>query len=433
MKKIAIIGIGYVGLPLARLFSTKYPVIGYDINLQRINELNNCKDSLNELSENIIKKELVHKNPFNNNLKNGLYFTNNLNDIKQANIYIITIPTPIYKNKKPDLRLLFKATRDVGKFLNKKDIVIYESTVYPGLTEEECVPILEKESKLIFNKNFYIGYSPERINPGDKKRTIDKILKITSGSNKKTALEIDKLYKSVIKAGTYLAPSIKIAEAAKIIENTQRDINIAFINELSKIFNLLNINTEEVLKAASTKWNFLNFKPGLVGGHCIGVDPYYLSKKSQDLGYNPKIILAGRKLNDSMGEYVVSQVVKLMIKKSIKIKNSKILILGIAFKENCNDIRNSKVFDIIKNFEEYDIKTTIFDPLVLPSLVKENNYKIKNLNFNNIYKKNKYDAIVLAVNHKIFKNFNYKENLKKNSVLYDVKRVLKNKNIDGGL
>jgi len=417
--KIAIIGLGYVGLPLAKLFSHKYPVIGFDINKKRVSEINSGIDSTLEL-DNISLKKIIKSE---SSLENGLYCTSNINSIKECNYYIITVPTPIDKNNNPDLTPLIKASESVGSLLKKGDTIVYESTVYPGATEEDCVPILEKISGLIFNKDFTVGYSPERINPGDKKHTVDKILKITSGSSKKSATNIDNLYKSVILAGTYLAPSIKVAEAAKVIENSQRDINIAFVNELAKIFNLLDIDTEEVLKAAATKWNFLPFKPGLVGGHCIGVDPYYLSLKAQQVGYRPEIILAGRRLNDSMGYYVADEVIKLMIKKDVKIKGSNVLILGITFKENCPDIRNTRVIDIINKLTDYEIKTTIYDPWANPKNVfKEFGFnstqKIPNLTF---------DSIVLAVAHQEFLNLNLNEFKHKNTVVYDVKGILGDK------
>jgi UDP-N-acetyl-D-galactosamine dehydrogenase len=332
MNKIAIIGLGYVGLPLARLFATKYPVVGFDINQKRIEELNSGKDFTLEVADEVLQKVLVKSSPFNENLNSGLYCSANLNDIQDANIYIITVPTPVDKNNRPDLTPLYKASETVGKVLKKGDVVIYESTVYPGATEEECIPVLEKVSGLQFNVDFFAGYSPERINPGDKEHTVEKILKVTAGSTTEIGIKVNELYQSVIIAGTHLAPTIKVAEAAKVIENSQRDINIAFVNELAKIFNLLNIDTHAVLEAAGTKWNFLPFKPGLVGGHCIGVDPYYLAQKAQEAGYHPEIILAGRRLNDSMGQYVASQVVKLMIKKGITVNGAQLLMLGNTFK-----------------------------------------------------------------------------------------------------
>ena len=346
MKKIAVIGLGYVGLPLARLFATKYPTLGFDINQKRIDELRLGKDITLEVEDDVLRAVLVDENPFESN-KVGLYCSNQLDDIAKANFYIVTVPTPVDKHNRPDLTPLYKASETVGKVLKKGDIVVYESTVYPGVTEEECVPVLEKVSGLKFNEDFFAGYSPERINPGDKQHTVEKILKVTSGSTPEIGQQVDAVYKSVITAGTHLAPCIKVAEAAKVIENSQRDINIAFVNELAKIFNILDIDTHAVLEAAGTKWNFLPFKPGLVGGHCIGVDPYYLAQKAQEHGYHPEIILAGRRLNDSMGEYVASQVIKCMIKKGIAINGAEILMLGVTFKENCPDVRNTKIVDVV--------------------------------------------------------------------------------------
>src|SRR6478672_755410 len=346
--KIGIIGLGYVGLPLARLFATKYPVVGFDINQTRVNELNSGIDSTLEISPELLQNVLVK----NTSDKAGLFCTTNSQDLKDCNYYIVTVPTPVDKNNRPDLSALYKSSETVGKILKKGDIVIYESTVYPGLTEEECVPVLVKHSGLEFNVDFFAGYSPERINPGDKEHTVEKILKITAGSTPESGIKINDLYKSVITTGTHLAPSINVAEAAKVIENSQRDINIAFVNELAKIFNILDIDTQAVLAAAGTKWNFLNFKPGLVGGHCIGVDPYYLAQKAQESGYHPEIILAGRRLNDSMGDYVASRIVKLIIKKRIPVNHSKLLMLGITFKENCPDVRNTKIVDVIKALKD---------------------------------------------------------------------------------
>jgi len=342
-NKIGVIGLGYVGLPLARLFATKYPVVGFDINKGRIAELNQGKDSTLEVEDELLRAVLTQA-PLQ---ENGLFCSSDIADIENCNIYVITVPTPVDKNNRPDLTPLYKSSETVGKVLKKGDIVIYESTVYPGVTEDECIPVLESVSGLKFNTDFFAGYSPERINPGDKEHTVEKILKVTSGSTPESATTIDDLYKSVIKAGTHLAPSIKVAEAAKVIENSQRDINIAFVNELAKIFNMMGIDTKDVLEAAGTKWNFLPFKPGLVGGHCIGVDPYYLAQKAQELGYHPEIILAGRRLNDSMGEYVASCVVKLMIRKNIKVNGAKVLLLGFTFKENCPDVRNTKIVDVV--------------------------------------------------------------------------------------
>ena len=364
--KIAVIGLGYVGLPLARLFATKYPVVGFDINQSRVNELMSGKDSTLEVEDELLQSSLKKSN----SEQIGLFCSTNLEDIKSCNYYIITVPTPVDKNNRPDLTPLYKSSETVGKVLKKGDIVVYESTVYPGVTEEECVPVLEKVSGLKFNEDFYVGYSPERINPGDKEHTVEKILKVTAGSTPEIGKKVNELYSEVITAGTHLAPTIKVAEAAKVIENSQRDINIAFVNELAKIFNMMGIDTQDVLEAAGTKWNFLPFKPGLVGGHCIGVDPYYLAQKAQEIGYHPEIILAGRRMNDSMGQYVASEVVKLMLQNDIKVKGAKILVLGITFKENCPDVRNTKVVDVIKNLKEYGVEITIYDPLANPSEVK---------------------------------------------------------------
>ncbi|MBS7255442.1 nucleotide sugar dehydrogenase [Flavobacterium branchiicola] len=414
--KIAVIGLGYVGLPLARLFATKYPVVGFDINESRIKSLNSGFDSTLEVDSETLKKVLVNSS----NTERGLYCSNSLEDISECNYFIITVPTPVDKNNRPDLTPLYKSSESVGKILKKGDIVIYESTVYPGVTEEQCVPVLEKISGLVFNEDFFAGYSPERINPGDKEHTVEKILKVTSGSTPDIGIKVDALYKSVITAGTHLAPSIKVAEAAKVIENSQRDINIAFVNELAKIFNLMNIDTQEVLAAAATKWNFLPFKPGLVGGHCIGVDPYYLAQRAQEFGYHPEIILAGRRLNDSMGEYIASQVVKLMIKKGISVNGAKLLMLGITFKENCPDVRNTKIVDVIKALAEYGISVTIYDPLANVEEVKEE-YELTTINS---VPKEKFDAIVLGVAHAEFFNLNFSELQNDNSLLYDVKGVL---------
>ncbi|MDA9306358.1 nucleotide sugar dehydrogenase, partial [Flavobacteriaceae bacterium] len=356
--KIAIIGLGYVGLPLARLFATKYSVVGFDINTDRISELMSGYDSTLELDNETLQSVLVT----DSSGSNGLFCTNHLDKIKDCNYYIITVPTPVDKNNRPILTPLVKASETVGAVLKKGDIIIYESTVYPGATEEDCVPVLEKVSGLKFNKDFYAGYSPERINPGDKEHTVEKILKVTSGSTPEIGIKVNDLYKSVITAGTHLAPTIKIAEASKVIENSQRDINIAFVNELAKIFNLLDINTHDVLAAAGTKWNFLPFKPGLVGGHCIGVDPYYLAQKALENGYHPEIILAGRRINDGMGDYVASEIIKCMIKKNILVNGAKILMLGITFKENCPDVRNTKVVDLINALKDYGTNITIYDP-----------------------------------------------------------------------
>ena len=389
--KIAIIGLGYVGLPLARLFAKKYSVVGFDINEKRISELMSGIDSTLELDKATLQGVLKQENT----TEKGLFCSNQLESLKDCNYYIITVPTPVDKNNRPVLISLVKASETVGKVLSKEDIVVYESTVYPGATEEECIPVLEKVSGMVFNKDFYAGYSPERINPGDKEHTVDKILKVTSGSTPEVGIKVDNLYKSVISAGTHLAPTIKVAEAAKVIENSQRDINIAFVNELAKIFNLMEINTTDVLEAAGTKWNFLPFKPGLVGGHCIGVDPYYLAQKAQEVGYNPEIILAGRRMNDSMGAYVASEVVKLMIEKDLKIKAAHVLILGITFKENCPDVRNTKVIDVVNELKQFGTEITIYDPWANPDETMHE-YAIKSTKE---LPKGKFDAIVLTVAH----------------------------------
>ena len=422
--KITVIGLGYVGLPLARLFATKYAVIGFDVNQNRIAELRNCNDKTLEVSEELLKTVIISNNPQKN--EKGLYFTADSEEIKDSNIYIVTVPTPVDKNNKPDFSPLYNASELVGKVLKKNDIVIYESTVFPGATEEECVPVLEKFSGLKFNQDFFVGYSPERINPGDKEHTVEKILKITSGSTPEIAEKVDNLYQSVLLAGTHLAPSIKVAEAAKVIENTQRDVNIAFVNELSKIFNLMGIDTHEVLKAAGTKWNFLPFKPGLVGGHCTGVDPYYLAHKAIEFDYHPEIILAGRRMNDSMGNYVASETVKQMLKKDFKVKNSEILVLGFAFKENCTDFRNTKVTDIVKNLQEFGANVTVYDSWInTEAAKKEYNVKVEN-----ILPNKKFEAIILAVPHQDFLNLNLKNLLLENGIIYDVKGVLpKSENI----
>jgi UDP-N-acetyl-D-galactosamine dehydrogenase len=414
--KIAVIGLGYVGLPLARLFATKYSVVGFDINKGRVAELMSGTDSTLEVDDETLQSVLVQKSSD----KNGLFCSILINEIEDCNYYIVTVPTPVDKNNRPVLTPLVKASEAVGAVLKKDDIVIYESTVYPGATEEECIPILEKVAGLKFNKDFYAGYSPERINPGDKEHTVEKILKVTSGSTPEIGIKVDELYKSVIIAGTHLAPTIKVAEAAKVIENSQRDINIAFVNELAKIFNLMDINTHDVLEAAGTKWNFLPFKPGLVGGHCIGVDPYYLAQKAQEYGYHPEIILAGRRLNDSMGEYVASEVIKLMIYKDIKIKNAKVLVLGITFKENCPDVRNTKAVDVIRALKEYGTDVTIYDPWANEKEVVHE----YNLISTKVFPNEKFDAIVLTVSHNEFLKINFSQIKNKNAVVYDVKNIL---------
>lgn len=424
--QIAVIGLGYVGLPLAVEFAKKYSVVGFDINSRRVKELMKGFDHTLEIEEVQLKKVLSEIAG-----DEGLFCSDDISDIRSCNFFIVTVPTPTDKHNNPDLTPLYKASETVGKVLKKGDIVIYESTVYPGVTEEECAPLLEKTSGLKFNIDFFCGYSPERINPGDKVHTVANILKITSGSTPETAKMVDELYRSVILAGTHLAPSIKVAEAAKVIENSQRDINIAFVNELAKIFNLLGIDTNAVLDAAGTKWNFLKFKPGLVGGHCIGVDPYYLAQKAQEAGYHPEIILAGRRLNDGMGAYVASETIKLMIKKEIPIKNASILILGFTFKENCNDVRNTRVIDIVEELKSYQARISILDPWAEPEFVKRE-YGIdtfKALSGN----EEKYDAVILAVAHTEFNKLNIHELVNKRSVIYDVKGVLKRETIDARL
>jgi UDP-N-acetyl-D-glucosamine/UDP-N-acetyl-D-galactosamine dehydrogenase len=424
-NKIAIIGLGYVGLPLARLFATKFSVVGFDINNKRISELTSGLDSTLEVDSETLKSVLVH----DLSAANGLFCTDQLEKIKDCNYYIITVPTPIDKNNRPVLTPLIKASEAVGSVLKKGDIVVYESTVYPGATEEDCVPVLEKISGLKFNIDFYAGYSPERINPGDKEHTVEKILKVTSGSTAETGLKVNSLYKSVITAGTHLAPTIKVAEASKVIENSQRDINIAFVNELAKIFNLMDINTNDILEAAGTKWNFLPFKPGLVGGHCIGVDPFYLAQKAQEYGYNPEIILAGRRINDSMANYVATEVIKTMIQKDIKIKGSEILVLGITFKENCPDVRNTKSVDVIAALKEYGTNVTIFDPWANIVEVKHE----YGLESTKILPDKEFDAIILTVSHNEFKNLNYNKLSKEIAVVYDVKNFLSVDQKDKGL
>ncbi len=414
--KIGVIGMGYVGLPLARLFATKFSVVGFDINTVRVAELNSGVDQTLEVSNQVLKSVLKNDN---SDLP-GLFCSTQLSEISSCNYFVVTVPTPVDKHNRPDLTPLYKASETVGKVLKKGDIVIYESTVYPGVTEEECVPVLEKISGLKFNKDFFAGYSPERINPGDKEHTVEKILKVTSGSTPEIGLKVDALYRSVITAGTHLAPTIKVAEAAKVIENSQRDINIAFVNELAKIFNLLEIDTEAVLEAAGTKWNFLKFKPGLVGGHCIGVDPYYLAQKAQEKGYHPEIILAGRRLNDSMGGYVAAEVVKLMIQKDIRVKNADILVLGITFKENCPDVRNTKAIDVVNGLKDFGANITVFDPWANPAEVKHE----YNLDIVNQLPSKKFDAIVLTVSHAQFNKLNFQSLQKSPNVIYDVKGYL---------
>ena len=423
-SKIAIIGLGYVGLPLARLFATKYPVIGFDINKKRIAELQSGKDNTLEVSDEDLQAVLQSTSKFSK----GLHCSSDLEDIADCNYYIVTVPTPVDSTNRPILTPLYKSSETVGKVLKKGDLVIYESTVYPGVTEDECVPVLERVSGLKFNEDFFVGYSPERINPGDKEHTVEKILKVTSGSTPAIGKKVDDLYASVIKAGTHLAPSIKVAEAAKVIENSQRDINIAFVNELAKIFNLMNIDTTAVLEAAGTKWNFLPFKPGLVGGHCIGVDPYYLAQKAQEYGYHPEIILAGRRMNDGMGKYVASEVIKLMALRDIKIKDAKILVLGITFKENCPDVRNTKAIDVINNLKSYGTDLTIFDPWASKEEVKRELH----LDMVSTLPNQKFDVVVLTVAHREFIDLDLRGLLNEDGILYDVKSILKEK-ADGRL
>ncbi len=415
-NKIAVIGLGYVGLPLARLFATKYSVVGFDINQKRVSELQEGKDATLEIEDDILKAVLKD----NADSSKGLYCSSNIDDIKDCNYYVVTVPTPIDKNNRPDLTPLYKSSETVAKVLKKGDIVIYESTVYPGVTEDECVPVLEKISGLKFNSDFFAGYSPERINPGDKEHTVDKILKVTAGSTPEIGVKVNDLYASVISAGTHLAPTIRVAEAAKVIENSQRDINIAFVNELAKIFNLMDIDTHSVLEAAGTKWNFLPFKPGLVGGHCIGVDPYYLAQKAQEVGYHPEIILAGRRVNDGMGQYVASEIIKLMVQRDIKIKGAKILTLGITFKENCPDVRNTKAVDIIDQLKTYGTSIEIYDPWANPKEVMHE-YGIETVQD---LPNTKFDAIILAVAHKEFLDLDLRSILTTEGVIYDVKGAL---------
>lgn len=438
--RIAVIGLGYVGLPLARLFGTKFPTVGFDINRGRVEELRKGTDSTLEVSDEVLQSVLLSKNPTlltpstgQSTPTTGLYCSYDMGDIGDCNVYVVTVPTPVDKHNKPDLTPLYKASETVGKVLKKGDIVVYESTVFPGATEEECIPVLEKVSGLKFNVDFFAGYSPERINPGDKEHTVEKILKVTSGSTPEIGHIVDGIYKQVIVAGTHLAPTIKVAEAAKVIENSQRDINIAFVNELAKIFNILDIDTHAVLEAAGTKWNFLPFKPGLVGGHCIGVDPYYLAQKAQEHGYHPEIILAGRRLNDSMGEYVASQVIKTMIKKGIDVSKAEVLMLGVTFKENCPDVRNTKIVDVITALEDYGVQVTTYDPWANPAEVMHE-YGVKSVasltelttdHHRTPTIDHRFDAVVLGVAHKEFLELDITSLQKETSVLYDVKGILK--------
>jgi UDP-N-acetyl-D-galactosamine dehydrogenase len=402
---------------LAHLFATKYPVVGFDINKKRIGELMSGHDRTLEVPDEQLQSVLNVGVQGARCTVQGLYCTDNIDDLRDCNFYIVTVPTPADRHNCPDLTPLKKASETVGKVISKGDIVVYESTVYPGATEEDCIPVVEAISGLKFNRDFFAGYSPERINPGDKEHTIERIKKVTSGSTPETGKVVDEIYRSVITAGTHLAPTIKVAEAAKIIENCQRDINIAFVNELKKIFDRMEIDTHAVLEAAGTKWNFLKFKPGLVGGHCIGVDPYYLTQKAQEYGYHPEIILAGRRLNDSMGEYVGSQVVKKMIRKGIQVKGSDVLVMGITFKENCPDVRNTKVVEVIRSLKEYGTNITIYDPWANPEEVKQE----YDLDIVSGLPEKQFDAVVVTVIHKAFEGIDYSLLLKKNSVLYNLK------------
>ncbi len=417
--KICVIGLGYVGLPLARLFSTKYKTIGFDMNQRRVNTLMAGHDVTLEISD-----ELLHSA-----IQNGFLCTSDIEAIRDCNFYIVAVPTPVDGNNNPDLTPLYKASETVGKVIGKGDIVVYESTVYPGVTEDECIPVVEKVSGLKFNKDFFAGYSPERINPGDKLHTVEKIKKVTSGSTPEIGRKVNEIYASVITAGTHLAPTMKVAEAAKVIENSQRDINIAFVNELSHIFTKMNIDTLDVLEAAGTKWNFLPFRPGLVGGHCIGVDPYYLAQCAQRYGHNPEIILSGRRMNDSMGEYVATETVKHMLKKGIQVLNSKVLILGFTFKENCPDVRNTKVIDIYKTLKEYNINVTVYDPWVNPATAKYE-YGIDAVNR---LPAQKFDAAIAAVAHNKFEEIDVPALLKEKHVIFDVKGTLDRNIIDARL
>ncbi|MGL5261611.1 MAG: nucleotide sugar dehydrogenase [Bacteroides sp.] len=418
--KIAVIGLGYVGLPLARLFSTKYPTVGFDLNPARVKELMSGHDSTLEVADELLQEAIE---------KHGFSCTAQVEDLKDCNFYVVAVPTPVDENHNPDLRPLWGASETVGKVISKGDIVVYESTVYPGVTEDECIPVVEKVSGLKFNQDFYAGYSPERINPGDKVHTVENITKVTSGSTPEIGKIVDEVYASVIKAGTHLAPTIKVAEAAKVIENSQRDINIAFVNELSKIFNRMGIDTLDVLEAAGTKWNFLPFRPGLVGGHCIGVDPYYLAQCAQRHGYNPEIILSGRRMNDGMGAYVAGEVIKLMLKKGIQVLGSHILILGFTFKENCPDVRNTRVIDIVKALRDYNIDITIYDPWANAEIAKRE----YGVDIVNKLPQEKYEAAILAVAHDKFKDLSIDSVLDETSVLYDVKGFYGKDKVDGRL
>lgn len=424
--KIGVIGLGYVGLPLARLFATKYAVVGFDVKEERVLKLRQGIDSTLEVPEEILKNVLCSSSPQMGTP--GLYCTCRPEDLKDCNFYIITVPTPVDKHNRPDLTPLLRASETVGRVIAPGDIVVYESTVYPGATEEDCIPVIEQESGLTYNQDFFAGYSPERINPGDKEHTVEKIRKITSGSTPGVAQKVNALYRSVIVAGTHLAPSIRVAEAAKVIENSQRDINIAFVNELSKIFNLMHIDTQAVLEAAGTKWNFLPFRPGLVGGHCIGVDPYYLAQKALEYGYLPEIILAGRRMNDSMGEYVAKQTLKQMIRKGQCIRDARVLILGITFKENCPDVRNTKVVDIVRSLKDFEVAVDIYDPWASPEEVK----KVYGLDIHTTLPAEKYEAVILAVAHQEFRDLHIRDLCRENGVIYDVKQIV-DEPVDGRL
>ena len=417
--RICVIGLGYVGLPLARLFSTKYPTIGFDMNQARVDALMSGHDATLEVDDKLLEEAI----------KNGFRCTTEIDEIRDCNFYVVAVPTPVDRNNNPDLTPLIGASTTVGNVLSKGDIVVYESTVYPGVTEDNCIPVVEEISGLKMNVDFFAGYSPERINPGDKLHTVEKIKKVTSGSTPEAAGIIDGVYSSVIQAGTHKASSIRVAEAANVIENSQRDINIAFVNELSKIFNKMGIDTKEVLEAAGTKWNFLPFKPGLVGGHCIGVDPYYLAQCAQRHGYNPEIILAGRRMNDGMGEYVASETIKLMLKKGIQVLKSNILILGFTFKENCPDVRNTKVIDIFHSLREYSVNITVYDPWANPDIAKRE----YGIDIVSELPHQKFDAIVLAVAHEAFLRINIHELCLENHVIFDVKGILDKRIIDGRL
>ena len=425
--KIAVIGLGYVGLPLAVEFAKKFPVVGFDIDQKRVNELQKGKDNTlevdDELLASVLQEDLAGK-------PTGLLPTFTDQDLSDCQVYIVTVPTPTDRHNRPVLTPMLKASENIAKFLKTGDVVIYESTVYPGVTEDECVPVLENISGLTYNEDFFAGYSPERINPGDKEHTVAKILKVTSGSTPEVAEYVDQLYKTVIIAGTHKASSIRVAEAAKVIENSQRDINIAFVNELSKIFNLLGIDTQEVLEAAGTKWNFLKFRPGLVGGHCIGVDPFYLAQKAQEVGYHPEIILAGRRLNDSMGKHVATEVIKLMMRKDLKVIDSKVLILGFTFKEDCPDVRNTRVIDIYKELKSYDMEVDVFDPWANPAEVRHE-YGIDLISGSKAPELEDYSAVILAVAHKEFRTLAISKS--ERQVVFDVKGILHKDEVDARL